>query len=232
MSKTPQTFDPVRHCGAWNKAHTKRCCMPSGAKTIHSGTGKCWLHGGMKAGDKRLKHGKTSAIFKSGLYDNMSGPMGDAIKRVRESGYDIMDARPEAEACRAVINDVAHRHADIQSALDIIAKSNDPVVIAGAVGQIKEAMKNRPPQQMNPEVLTSLMERFTRILQAIHKIQSTATITLDQFVDAVHTYEKFVGMILLKHLKDDSETLKAIVDDIQGIDIPQADIWARFSAKG
>lgn len=223
----PRIFNGDTMCGTI-KRNGKPCRRPKGHSTQHPGRGKCKWHGGLKkTGDKRLKHGLNSKALTDQLYGNFGGTLGQSIETVRKLNLDILDAEPEVKLVRGIIHDIATRHAQVQAANETIANSEDPSVLAGAVTQIKAAMKDRPTEQMNPDVITRLAERYVGMIDKVHKIRSTGTITLYQFVDAMQTHEKYLGMILLKHLKDDNETLKAILSDIADIDIPQAEVWLR-----
>jgi hypothetical protein len=228
MAGKKRTYDPEKHCGGLLRDGISQCPNFKGFRTSHPGVGRCKYHGGSKkGGDKRLKHGLASKTLGKGIYDDVGGTLGKSLAKIRKLGVDVLDLTPEAEAMRAINLDIWSRWVDVQGSVESIAASDDPAALAAAVARIKVAMKDRPTTQLNPEMLTGLMERFGRMAEKIHKIRSTGTITLQQFVDAMQTYEKFLGMVLLKHLKDDHETLKAVLADIEQIDIPQADVWSR-----
>jgi hypothetical protein len=227
----PVIFDPEKHCGQPDRQTGLPCKNIKGFHTIHKHEGKCWKHGGIQEGDKRLKHGLTSKQLGAGLYDGaLKGTLRTSLETVRKIDHDITDTTPEAELVRAIVHEVGERQTEIMSALlawnatfqpafKTILTSDDPMELAKAIAQSKESFASRPAQPLNLESLANMAERFSRIAEKLHKIKTTGTMTLLDAMGLVKTFQERVAWVIMKHIKD-NEILTAICADIDQIDIP------------
>lgn len=87
-------------CGA-KRRKGGGCTRGAGERTVHPGQGKCWMHGGTKAGDPRLKHGRYSSIDRPRIRE---------LIEAHERDPDPLNLLPEIAALRALFQDFIERY--------------------------------------------------------------------------------------------------------------------------
>jgi hypothetical protein len=100
-------------CGARNRPGAKNptCRYTAGFRTIHPGEGKCYRHGGLQAGDPRLKHGRFSTVRHERLRELLEHHANP------ETAGDPLDIFPELAMARALFQDFVERYWDVTEAL-------------------------------------------------------------------------------------------------------------------
>lgn len=96
--------DVVR-CGAKTRRGSA-CAQRAGARTTHAGQGRCWMHGGTKPGDPRVKHGRYRTIKSERLRELIAQ---------HEADPDPLNILPEIAALRALFQEFIERY-DVHTA--------------------------------------------------------------------------------------------------------------------
>jgi hypothetical protein len=99
-------IDVVR-CGAKTRKGGT-CRHRAGERTTHVGQGKCWMHGGTKPGDPRLKTGRYSTITRVRLRELIAQ---------HEADPDPLNILPEIAALRALFQEFVERYDEHTEAL-------------------------------------------------------------------------------------------------------------------
>ena len=110
VAKTPTLAlvdDPTK-CGAKTKSRVGTCRNDRGFRTTHPGEGRCYLHGGLQEGDRRLKSGRYSTVNHERLRE--------LIEKF-EADPDPLNLFPEIAALRAMFVDYVERYQLITEAL-------------------------------------------------------------------------------------------------------------------
>lgn len=97
----------VARCGAKTRKNAP-CAKLAGERTAHPGEGRCYLHGGTKIGDPRLKSGRYSKIKRRRIRQ---------LIEQHEADPDPLNVLPEIAALRALFQDFVERHDEITEAL-------------------------------------------------------------------------------------------------------------------
>lgn len=84
-------------CGSKRKKGRGKCTQPAGWGTTHPGEGKCKLHGGLRPGDKRLKHGLYSTVTTTPIRE---------LFREHQANPDPLNILPELALSRALLEHV------------------------------------------------------------------------------------------------------------------------------
>jgi hypothetical protein len=162
-----------------------RCLAPAGRQTPHVGVGPCYKHETVK------KPYDGTARYKKLLTD---GTIRGQLTKLGGIEDDVLDLVPEVQLLRTLVIDYVNRYNDFVDA--ILAWNLD-------------REKNEKPRSV-PDItyVSSLIEGISRIIERIHRIQTTGSIPLDTFRKAL---EK-MGIIVARHVRD-GHALDAIERD-------------------
>jgi hypothetical protein len=94
-------------CGAKTR-NGARCKRRAGERTVHVGEGKCWMHGGVKEGDARVKHYRYSSMRRERIAELIAEHQRDP---------DPLNILPEIAALRALFQEFVERYDENTEAL-------------------------------------------------------------------------------------------------------------------
>jgi len=185
----PKARADVLKCGAQcRKRPGVYCQHRAGYRTPHVGEGRCYLHGGRTP----IKSGRYSRITHSRLRHLMD--------QMQESDAQVLDLEPEAQLLRAMVIDYINRYEQFVDELH-----------RWAVATQKAKGKGAPPPKL--ELLSlfdakDLVEGVSRVVEKIHKITASGSLTLDTFRRVMEQ----MGLVVATHVSD-PDTLRAIQRD-------------------
>ena len=176
-------------CGAQLRKRPGRFCQQrAGYKTPHVGEGKCYLHGGLTP----IRTGRYSGITHTRLHHLM--------ETLDQQDHNVLDLEPEAKLMRAMVIDYINRYDSFIEELH-----------SWAVATQKARGKGAPPPKL--ELLSlhdarDLVEGVSRIVEKIHKITSSGSLTLETFRRVMEQ----LGITVATHVAD-PEILRKIQTD-------------------
>lgn len=174
-----------KKCHARNKAHTKYCGNPAGARTDHKGEGRCWLHGG----GTPITSGRYSLIKRRAIRERL-----DALEK---QDANPMDLEPDVALLRALIIDWVERYDAFTEAL-----------IAWHESFKSEEVATKPVRVLDIADASRLIDRASKVVERIHRMKTTGAISMETFA-RVHEQ---MAMVAGKYVKD-VDTLRAIEED-------------------
>jgi len=162
------TAPQPRTCGAVTRLGTP-CPRPRGFNTDHVGTGACWQH-------------ETTPTFASiQRYRQIEQP---AIRRRLEVmaslDEDILDLIPDIQLIRTLVVQYAADFDEFHDAL---------------LAWYREG-KKRPPRAYQLADVINYIEIISRIIERIHKIRSTGSVSLDTFRRVIEQ----MGIVVARHV--------------------------------
>jgi adenylosuccinate synthase len=189
QQKQAQAMVPPRsgRCNAI-LASGKRCARTSGLGTTHTGIGPCHLHQTAK------KPYDPTRRYREAIED---GTIRARLSKLGKTEDDLLDLMPEVQMVRALIIDFINRYDELTGAL--IEWNREKMGRPAAVPDITQA--------------ASLLEMVTRMVERIHRIQTTGAISLDTFRRVLEE----MGITVARHVRDG-----ATLDKIEGD-------WAKIS---
>lgn len=189
QQKQAQAMVPLRsgRCNAI-LASGRRCTRPNGQGTTHTGIGPCRLHQTAK------KPYDPTRRYRENIED---GTIRARLSKLGKTEEDLLDLMPEVQMVRALVIDYINRYDQMTEAL--IAWN--------------EEKKGKPVQIPDITQAASLLESVTRMVERIHRIQTTGAISLDTFRRVLEE----MGITVARHVRD-SALLDAIETD-----------WAKIS---
>lgn len=173
----PRHFTSARtgpFCGAKRFGREETCRNGAGFRTEHPGQGRCFKHGGNRV----TKSGRYAGIEHATVQERM-----DEIAAMETN---VLDLEPEALLLRALIADYIDRYEDFVNAL--MAWYHAPDV------------KVKPRRILDISDASNLIESVSRIVERIHKIQSSGAISLATFARVTEQ----MGIIVANHVKDET----------------------------
>ena len=215
-ARTEREFDPLNHCGAKLESG-RRCKNPKGFRVPgRNGHGPCHLHGGTGA----------KSLQTHGIYSKLDSPrLEHLLKRIKNTGHDVLDLEPEANLIRALTIDYVERHQALTDALILwhqTARTNlqdlrdamadkDTRRIVELLPAIASIDQTKPPKTPDISEAAKLIDRIGRTVERIHRIRSDRSIS-DIQLQAIFAAQT---AILVKHL--DRAMLRQILDDYDRI---------------
>jgi hypothetical protein len=97
----------IIRCGAKTRKNGT-CRNGAGFRTVHAGQGKCYLHGGVQPGDRRVKHNR---------YSKINHPRILELYAEHSNDTDPLDVFPDLAMARAIFQEYVERYAEITEAL-------------------------------------------------------------------------------------------------------------------
>jgi len=199
--------DVIKCNAQCRKRPGRYCTHRAGYRTPHVGEGRCYLHGGLTP----IKSGRYSRITHSRLRHLMD--------QMAESGAQVLDLEPEAHLMRAMVVDYINRYETFVTELH-----------TWAVATQKAKGKGAPPPKL--ELLSlfdakDLVEGVSRVVEKIHKITSSGSITLDTFRRVMEQ----MGLVVTTHVTDPA-ILRAIQRDWSSVMVDAKSPSRRYDTDG
>lgn len=178
----PRPDGKALRCGAKLRYKNKYCHQAAGWRTPHPGIGRCSRHGGLTP----IKHGRYSLIQHTRVRS--------LLDTLHEVDRQVLDLEPEANLLRAMVIEYVERYEEINTQLAVwyqwkLKEHRD----RGGKGQPPV-----PPRVLNLEDAKDLIEAVSRVVERIHKIQQSGSISLDTFRRALEQ----MGLIVARHVED------------------------------
>jgi hypothetical protein len=107
---------PKEKCGAWGRRGQMPCRHPAGFRTAHSGSGRCYLHGG----NAPVKHGRYAKVQNQAIKDLLDD---------LEDDDDPMNLLPEVQLLRALVINYVNNYEAYIVALEAWQRSFDKAFI-------------------------------------------------------------------------------------------------------
>jgi len=161
----------------------KRCARPSGSGTTHAGLGPCHLHQTAK------KPYDPTRRYREAIED---GTIRARLSKLGKVEDDLLDLMPEVQMVRALIIEFINRYDELTGAL--IEWNREKIGRPQAVPDITQA--------------ASLLEMVTRMVERIHRIQTTGAISLDTFRRVLEE----MGIVVARHVRDGATLDRIEVD--------------------
>jgi len=169
-------------------ASGKRCAKTSGLGTTHTGLGPCHLHQTAKRPYDPTRR------YREAIED---GSIRARLSKLGKVEDDLLDLMPEVQMVRALVIDFINRYEETTDAL--IAWNQGKGGKPAAVPDITAA--------------AHLLETVTRMVERIHRIQTTGAVSLDTFRRVLEE----MGITVARHVREG-----ATLDKIEGD-------WAKIS---
>jgi len=154
---------------------TRYCKQPAGFRTAHPGQGPCYKHGGARP----IFTGRYSGIKYKTVKEEMI--------RQSELEQDIMDLAPEVHLLRSLVVDFINRYRRFAKAL---------------LAWYRDAGNTKPRRIMDISDAADLIDKVGKVIERMHKIQTTGSISLDTFKRVTEQMGIIVAKEVSKHFKD------------------------------
>lgn len=157
------------YCNARTRHETAKypyCHHRAGANTDHTGTGRCWLHGGRSlkgAANGRFKHGRYSTIA--------SGRIKDLIDTYRDDDAPL-DLKEEVFLLRALTHDLIERWEDIYG--------EEGALMAWHDSWQNGRYASKPKQLPDLSALHSIVDAIGKMVERIQRHDAERSMTYGQ----------------------------------------------------
>ena len=169
----------------------KRCLAKTGSRTLHPGVGPCAMH------ETSKKPYDSTARYRHAIRE---GTVRAQLVKLGKTEDDILDLAPEVQMMRALIIDFVNNYDETTNALILWFRDQG----------------TRPKGIPDLAQAAQLLEAVSRMVERIHRIQTTGSISLDMFRRVMEE----MGVVVARHVRH-GETLDAIEQDwsrIQAVD--------------
>ena len=169
--------DTPGKCNA-RKPNGWKCQLPAGYQTDHTGSGKCWIHDDPDRADTIYRYrGIKQKTIKSRL------------RQMHTVERDVLNLVPDVQLVRAMVIDYVERYEELAEAILHWYKTG----------------KQRPPAPPDLGEAIKALETVSRMVERVHRIQSTGAIGIDTFRRILEQ----MGIIVARHVSD-GRALEAI----------------------
>lgn len=205
-------------CGARTQAGHP-CRNFKGYKTTHPGEGRCFLHGGAQANDKRKTAG---GIYAVGENTRLQA----RIERHNKAGGDILDLRPELALARAILEEWVEDYPVLRTQLSDWHESyvgifrtemnslraalngSDPNAAEQSLARLRDiihAMPPKPPRVPDLIDATKVLEQVGRLVDRITQVRERQMVPLG----AVMELQQRMAQVMTAHMLRDTKDQKA-----------------------
>jgi hypothetical protein len=190
-------------CNAKLRKKDKLCRNPSGFRTDHHGSGRCYLHGGGRGTGRPPTHGRYMRYSTLNINSRLK-----SLIEQHAQDPDPLNLEAEVVLLRALVQDFVERYEGYIDGLARLKATTDPAIqilfskgeldsdqMIKGFQQLRISLQQKPSQILDISVISTLVDRLGHMVERVHKMKSAQSLTPDR----VKSMFDGMGLIVMKY---------------------------------